>query len=54
MALRNCREIPDGLDEIAVLLVSELVTNAYKAMLAESSPAPLASIFLCGCFVITC
>jgi len=34
--LRNCRDIPDGFDESAVLLVSELVTNAYKAMLAES------------------
>jgi hypothetical protein len=31
--LAKCREIPDGFGEIAVLLVSELVTNAYKAML---------------------
>jgi anti-sigma regulatory factor (Ser/Thr protein kinase) len=30
--LANCQDIPDDLGDVAVLLVSELVTNAYKAM----------------------
>jgi hypothetical protein len=30
--LANWQGIPDGFSDIAVLLVSELVTNAYKAM----------------------
>jgi anti-sigma regulatory factor (Ser/Thr protein kinase) len=33
--LSNCRGIPDGLGDVAALLVSELVTNAYKAMNEE-------------------
>jgi hypothetical protein len=30
--LGNCPDIPDDLDDVAALLVSELVTNAYEAM----------------------
>jgi anti-sigma regulatory factor (Ser/Thr protein kinase) len=33
--LSNCQEIPDDLGDVAALLVSELVTNAYKAMNEE-------------------
>jgi anti-sigma regulatory factor (Ser/Thr protein kinase) len=33
--LARCRDIPDGLDDMAELLVSELVANACKAMAIE-------------------
>jgi anti-sigma regulatory factor (Ser/Thr protein kinase) len=36
--LANCPCFPDDLREIAVLLVSELVTNAYRAMQAGPFP----------------
>ena len=36
--LASCPDIPGGLSESAVLLVSELVTNAFEAMSADPFP----------------